>query len=282
LVVAFFVFGLGQATFHAQSTNLITTAFPTAKGRAMGIHGIGGSIGNFTAPILITFLIGLTSWRNATLMLTLPALLVFILLGFWLTEPPRPKKVDEKKFSFSAHLLFLALNFGLIYMVYVGFLTFLPTYLVENGATLEQAGRISAFMLFVGFFAQPLGGLIYDKLGGRFLFGASSLLASLGLFLFTSGTFLPVVVTIALIGVAATATFPVTLAMASEIAKGNNVGASVGFVFGVSGVLSSFAPALTGYTADSLGLLQSFRLLIVLAGLAFVVAFFLPKQKLEA
>ncbi|MEK6221033.1 MAG: MFS transporter, partial [Chloroflexota bacterium] len=52
LLGAFFVFGLGQATYHAQSTNLITKAFPDSRGRSMGIHGVGGSIGNFLSPTI--------------------------------------------------------------------------------------------------------------------------------------------------------------------------------------------------------------------------------------
>ena len=44
LVVFSFLYGLGETTFHAQSTGYITTVFEEGKGRAMGIHGLGGSI----------------------------------------------------------------------------------------------------------------------------------------------------------------------------------------------------------------------------------------------
>ena len=144
---------------------------------------------------------------------------------------------------------------------------------------LGQAGLIAAFMLFVGFLAQPAGGYIFDKLGGRFLFSTSSLLVGAGLLLFSSETAIPSIIPIMIIGAAATATFPVALAMGSAIAKPETVGASVGFVFGVSAVLSSFTPALTGYTADSFGLQFSFRLLVVLAILSFAVSFFLPGKQ---
>jgi len=69
--------------------------------------------------------------------------------------------------------------------------------------------------------------------------------------------------------------------MGSEIARPETVGASVGFVFGLSGVLASFTPALIGYTADSFGLQSSFRLLVVLAALSFSVSFLLPGKRLE-
>ncbi len=281
LLGAFFIFGLGQATFHAQSTNFITRAFPHSRGRAMGIHGIGGSIGNFSAPLITTFLITVLGWRYATSLLAIPGLLVIVFLGYMLSEPPKAPTIAKGTPVISAKLLLLALNFGLIFMVYIGFLTFLPTFLVENGSTLAQAGLIAAFMLFVGFLAQPTGGFIYDKLGGRFLFAASSVLAGVGLLLFTVESNIPSIIFIVIIGAAATATFPVALAMGSEIARGESVGVSVGFVFGVSGVLASFAPALTGYAADSFGLQTSFRLLVVLAIFSLGVSFFLPGKRLK-
>jgi len=281
LLMAFFVFGLGQTTFHAQSTNFIAKAFPYARGRSMGIHGIGGSIGNFSAPLMITFLITALSWRDAITLLAVPGLVVIVFFGYMLSEPAKGGVIVKGSSIISARLLILALNFGLIYMLYIGFLTFLPTFLVENGSSLRQAGLLAACMLFVGFLAQPAGGFIYDKLGGRFLFATSSLLAGGGVLMFTFDNNIPSILFIIMVGAATTATFPVALAMGSEIATGETVGATVGFVFGVSGVLASFVPALTGYMADSLGLQTSFRLLVILAVLSFAVSFFLPSRRFE-
>lgn len=231
LLVAFIVFGLGQATFHAQSTNLITKAFPQSKGRSMGLHGIGGSIGNFSAPLVATFLITALSWRFALGLLAVPGLLMILVFKYFLSEPPKVQKKSNGIPVISTDLLLLALNIGLIFMAFEGFLTFLPTFLVESGSSLGEAGLIAALMLFMGFLAQPGGGYIYDKLGGRFLIAASSLLTSVGLLFFSSQSNVYPIIFIVLIGVAVQATYPVALAMASEIAKGENVGASVGFVF---------------------------------------------------
>ncbi|UCD41329.1 MAG: MFS transporter [Chloroflexota bacterium] len=282
LLAALFVFGLGQATFHAQSTNLITRAFPRSRGRSMGIHGIGGSIGHFSAPILATLLITALGWRYATSLLVIPGLVIIIFLGYMLSEPPKAQKMAKGTPIISARLLVLTLNIGLIYMAYIGFLAFLPTFLVENGSSLTQAGLITATMFFVGVLAQPAGGFIYDRLGGRLMFASSSLLAGLGLLFFTLESSIHPIIFIIIIGAAVQATYPVSLAMGSELAKGDNVGVSVGFVFGVSGVLAAFAPALTGYAADSFGLLASFRLLVILAVLALAVSFFLPGKQLDS
>lgn len=282
LLIAFLVFGLGKATFHAQSTNFITRVYPHSKGRSMGIHGIGGSIGNFSAPIIVTSLITALSWRNTVALLAIPGLLMIVFLGYMLSEPPKIQTAAKGVPIISSKLLLLAASFGLLSMTFNGFLTFLPTYLVENGSSLGQAGLISAFMLFVGFLAQPAGGLIYDKFGGRFLFATSSLLTGVGLLFFTTENNMPSIIFIVMIGAAVQAAYPVVLAMGSEIAVSGTVGASVGFLLGVSGVLASFTPALIGYAADSFGLQISFRLLIILAVLSFSVSFFLPGKRLES
>ena len=89
ILAAWFVYGLGIATFHAQSTNFLTSAFPENKGRAMGIHGIGGAIGNFSVPLVVTFLITAVAWRGTALLLAIPGLLVAIMLSKVLTEAPK-------------------------------------------------------------------------------------------------------------------------------------------------------------------------------------------------
>ncbi|MEM7344301.1 MAG: MFS transporter [Chloroflexota bacterium] len=279
VLLAFFIFGLGQTTFHPQSTNFITNAFPDAKGRAMGIHGIGGSIGNFSAPLAVTFLLTAFGWRYALFFLAIPGLLMLPFLGGLLSEPPKPKEIVRQTFQVTPILILLSLNFALIFMAYRGFLIFLPTYLVETGSTLQQAGYIAALMLFVGFLAQPIGGYVYDRLGGRFVMIVTSILTGVAILLFTMDSGLPSLIFIIIVGMAGTATFPVSLAMASDVSDGKNVGANVGFVFGASGVLGAFIPAITGYAADNWGLQLSFRLLVIVAVASLVMALFLPGHK---
>src|SRR5262249_13170218 len=73
LLVASLVCGLGGTSYHPQSTGFLTKAFPSTKGRAMGIHGWGGSIGNFLAPLVVTLLVARWGWRPALLGLAIPA-----------------------------------------------------------------------------------------------------------------------------------------------------------------------------------------------------------------
>ena len=151
--MAGFIYGLGETTFHAQSTNYITSAYTENKGRAMGFHGLGGSIGNFAAPITAALFIAAFNWRQAALLLAVPAIIVII--GLALNLQPG-KKNDQLAFGkgISRNLILLGINFGLITMLYRGFLAFLPAWLLENNMPLVSAGAITSLMLIIGVIAH--------------------------------------------------------------------------------------------------------------------------------
>lgn len=276
LLMACFIYGLGEGTFHPQSTNFITRTFPESRGWAMGIHGLGGSIGNFSAPVVVTLLIAAFGWRESAYLLAIPSVLVMALLASILTEPEKVQ-LGGQEVGVTWSVLLLALNFGMVLMLYKGFLTFLPKFLIDTGSSINEAGLISSLMLLAGLLTQPIGGMMYDKFGGRTVFIGCSILSGGALWLFTlSSGFASVLFTL-LIGASISALFPVALAMASEMSNGGNVGLNVGLVFGISGTLSALTPIFSGYTADIFNLTLSFRLLIGLAMLATVIAIFLPR-----
>jgi MFS transporter, FSR family, fosmidomycin resistance protein len=275
VMLASLLCGLGAATFHPQSTHFLSRAFPQSKGRAMGVHGWGGSIGNFLAPVGVAFLVSWVGWRQGVMLLIIPGICIALLLGRLLDEP-KDTQVTRFGKGLSKDLVLVAATFALLTMVLRGFLTFLPTFLVEQGATITQAGLFTSLMLCVGLVSQPLGGVVYDHAGGRAIFFACALATGIGLLAFTQATGAMMIVCTVVIGFFVSALFPVSLAMGSDIAKGNQVGMSVGVIFGLSSTLAAFTPALMGYVADGVGLQRSFSLLIALAFLGALLALALP------
>ena len=277
LIAASFIYGLGETTFHAQSTNYITTAFTEKKGRAMGVHGIGGSLGNFAAPAATAFLIAAIYWRLAALVLALPAIILTIVLTIVL-KPGRQN--DQLVFGkgVGRGLVLLGINFGLITMLYRGFLAFLPTWLLENNMPLTSAGVITSLMLLVGVIAQPIGGVIFDQFGGKVVFVISPIIAGLALLAMTTVEGWLVILFIVIVGASITMVFPVALTMASSFNGAASAGMSVGLVFGISATMSSFTPLLTGLLADQFGLDSALQLLIILPLLATLMTLFLHSQ----
>jgi cyanate permease len=243
----------------------------------MGIHGWGGSIGNFLAPIVVSALVSLVGWRQGVMLLIIPGLCTAFLLWHLLDEP-HEVKVTSFSTGLNKDLVLVAVTFALLSMVLKGFLTFLPMFLVEQGSTLAQAGFSTSLMLCVGLVAQPLGGAVYDRVGGRTVFFVCAVATGIGVLAFTHSTGRMLMAWTMVVGFFVAALFSVSLALGSAIAKENGVGMSVGVIFGLSSTLSAFTPALMGYVADRVGLLRSFSLLIVFAFLAAFLAMALPRQ----
>jgi FSR family fosmidomycin resistance protein-like MFS transporter len=275
VLLASLVCGLGAATFHPQSTHFLSRAFPQHKGRAMGVHGWGGSIGNFLAPLGVAFLVSWVGWRYGLMLLVIPGVCMALLLGRLLSEPPA---AQSSRFStgLSKELLLLAVTFALLTMVLRGFLIFLPILLVEQGASITRAGFFTSLMLCVGLVSQPLGGMVYDRLGGRTIFFVCALATGCSLLAFGYATGAMMIGCTMVIGFFVSALFPVSLALGSDMARANQIGMSVGMIFGLSSTLAAFTPALMGYVADVVGLQQSFGLLIGLAFLGALLALGLP------
>ena len=282
VMLASLLCGLGAATFHPQSTHFLSRAFPQSKGRVMGIHGWGGSVGNFLAPVLVGFLVSYVGWRHGMILLLLPGVAMALVLGRLLREPEAIQTSHVGKWL-NKDLLLVAVTFALLSMVLRGFLTFLPIVFVEQGSTIAQAGLFTSLMLGVGLVSQPLGGVVYDRLGGRTIFLVCALATGLGLLAFSRTTGAMMLVCTVAIGFFVSALFPVSLAMGSDVARGNQVGLSVGVIFGLSSTLAAFTPAWMGYVADLVGLQQAFSLLVALAFLGTLLALALPgKQRAMA
>jgi FSR family fosmidomycin resistance protein-like MFS transporter len=165
-------------------------------------------------------------------------------------------------------------------MLFRGFLAFLPTGLLENNMPLVSAGVITSHMLITGVIAQPMGGVIFDRFGGKAVFVISPIIAGLALLIMTwvEGWF--VLFLIVIVGASITIIFPVALTMATTLNGVARAGMSVGLVFGISTTMSSFTSLLTGLLADQFGLDSALRLLIALPLLATRMTLLLVSQKM--
>jgi FSR family fosmidomycin resistance protein-like MFS transporter len=278
LVMASLLCGLGASTYHPQATAILVRNYPTDRGRTMGIHGWGGSVGAFIAPLSVALLVTALGWRTALFVLAIPGLIVAGMI--WRgVEESNPNVEARLRGGISGDIWRLAITFALLSMVIRGFLTFLPTFLVERGSTLSQAGLLTTFILVVGLIAQPLGGVAYDRLGGRRVFFAASVATSLSLGFFAVSSGWLVLVAVAAVAFFVFSMFPVSLAMGSDLAGVERTGIGVGIIFGVSGLSGAAVQPIVGGIADRTGLQVALSLLIVVAVMSAVVALTLPSGR---
>ncbi|MGI9607094.1 MAG: MFS transporter, partial [Acidimicrobiales bacterium] len=158
--------GLGAATYHPQATAFIVTAFPQRRGRMLGIHGWGGSAGHFLAPAVVVLAVDRFEWRPAMAMIAVPLALTAVVLRTRLPETA-PSAGVTMRGALTRPLVLVAVTFGLVALIGRSFLNFFVKMLVDEGWAETDAGVLLTIFLLGGAVSQPIGGLAYDRLGGR-------------------------------------------------------------------------------------------------------------------
>jgi len=281
IVVVSLLCGLGQASYHPQASALIVDAYPERRGRSLGIHGWGGSIGHFTAPAAVVFMVAAFGWRWAMAAVAVPMLLAAALSRFRLQETV-PSPNATLRGAISRPLVMAALAFGLVGIVGQSFKIFVVKMLVDEGWSETSAGVLLTVILIGGAISQPLGGWAFDRIGGpRVLqIAAVGTIALIALFSVSSGALS--LVAVAGISFFQFSLFPVSLAQASRLASSERTGGATGLVFGISGLMTAITQPAVGALGEAL---DDIRLALVwlmpAAIIGLVLASLMPESETQ-
>ena len=191
LVVARLLFGIGEAGAFPNTSRSFARWFPVAeKGNAHGWVFMGTRMGGAITPPLVVALMTAFGWRRTFFMF---GVLGVIWAWFWwrwfrdepaqhpdvnatelaMIESGREAHLEAGRFDWAALLspnllLVYGMYFTMGYTLYFN-LTWLPTYLKDvRGFTLQQAGWLSAVVLFTGGVMTYVGGKLTDHLVKRY------------------------------------------------------------------------------------------------------------------
>jgi MFS family permease len=183
LTAALVVLGACAGLHHPSGLSLVTRGVHGAdRGRALGIHGMGGSLGEALAPVGAALAARALGWRYGFAAASALALLCAVLV-LALDEPggePHAARVEGHRANVATALrgfwqhpalrwLLLASAAG--GFAYRGAMTFLPLHLSSGapGGALAGAGLIT-LVLLAGTAAQLVGGNLADRLPRERLF----------------------------------------------------------------------------------------------------------------
>lgn len=185
------VAGLLGAGVFVPGVRLVSGWFPPEeRGTALGILSIGGSVGLITSSTLSPYIATIIGWRGTIMGIGLLGLTLTAVLWVTLKDNEAEDRTggDGDLRDVLADRSFWAL--GLIQMARLGanyaFIAWLPLLLREEfGMSLVAAG--AAFSLFnvAGMAANPLGGIISDRLGERIVLLVSFAVLAVSTFAFT-------------------------------------------------------------------------------------------------
>jgi len=204
LIVFLILMGLMTGGYHPASTPMILSSVdPKLRGRALGLHLLGGNSSFFVAPLVAGGVMALWpsfGWRGPFLVLAVPTAIFGLIFYIYLTrrggkghaEAARQRAAAEKppqpgyKRRLTAYMIMMVLGGGAGMSVNA----FLTLYMVDNlGATDSQAAMLMSIMYIPGLVGGTiLGGWISDRIGTVKVIVATSIISGLIIFGIRSAT----------------------------------------------------------------------------------------------
>jgi MFS transporter, FSR family, fosmidomycin resistance protein len=199
LLVCLLLMGVMTGGYHPASTPLILASVDKEhRGKALGLHLIGGNSSFFIAPLVAGPILAVWGWRGSFLALAAPTAIFGLIFYFYLTrksgrmhieaakkkmESDRPPQPGYQR-RLIAYLAMMILAGGAGMTVQA----FLSLYIVDVlGASNAKAAMLMSILFIPGLIGAPfLGGYISDKIGTVKVIIATSLISGLIIFAINS------------------------------------------------------------------------------------------------
>ena len=279
--------------YHPTANSLISKSFKGRVSEAMGLHGVGGTLGTVLTPTIAWF-IGATfgwPWAFVTFGVLCMLLSFFFLKNFGKSENRSisgGRIIDALKIRELWILLIFNVAIGLFMK---GVELYFPKYLQTNkligfGLTEDERGMWASIaftlVLAVGVPAQWIGGKAADKFGSKKVLIATSTgvcLSLLSLLLFPF-PIIGITIFIVLYGLSFYAHQPALNSLTGFCCPQNQRGAVYGIFFFTSFGIGSLSQSIAGYIADNYGGLgTAFYMLTAFALAALLLSLKLPKRR---
>jgi len=194
MVVFLVLLGLMGGGYHPAAAPLVSASVePKNRGRALGLHQIGGSCSYFAGPLIAAAIAATLGWRGSFIVVSIPVIILgivlYALLGRWGYAKKAEYRTPSGGGSHPETLPTQALDrwrylvpFIILAIVVEALLNstiqFIPLFLVDHfSRSKEAAAALLSIVYSSGFWAGPLGGYLSDRFGRVPVLLVTSLLA---------------------------------------------------------------------------------------------------------
>lgn len=245
IVLGSILLGVGQSTYHPLGAFIISQSYSGSKSASyMGINGSLGSLGRALFPTVIVLFITLFGYSLGLGYLGILAIVVAILIQFFLRDFNRgPVIKSEKKNklekSFLAFVIYLTSLSFLRAVFFNGTMLYIPQYFVEITKSHTLMGIIMTVSLLMAVIGQPLFGHLTSLWGGRVVVAITTIFSILffAIFLLYSKILLVSVIAFAAYSLFSLTSFPVLMGYVNQKVPKEVSTVSGGIVWGIGVVL---------------------------------------------
>jgi MFS family permease len=178
-LIAFLVIAaiLGGGYHPAASAAVSASVSPDNRGKALGIHLIGGTSAFWIVPLIAAPIATAWEWRSSFLILSIPTMVLGVVLYMLISRRAQvqradPQAGDKASSALPAKVQWRKLAPFLIISIATGIMVqsvsaYLSLFAVDHlGVSEANAARLMALTPLVGLFAAPMGGYLSDRFGG--------------------------------------------------------------------------------------------------------------------
>ncbi len=269
ILLLLLVAGISNTFFHVPSPVIIKDVAGTEIGKGMSYYMLGGELARTLGPLLITTAIsfwGLEgSWRVMPIGIATSVILYFKLKH--VHSAPIKKREKGANEVLIKHYKLFSLIAGISFfrgLIHISLTLFLPTYLMQNGASLWLSGIAVSTLQLAGAIGTFFAGSLSDKMGREKILLICSIINPILMALFMISTTWLKFPILVLIGLSLFANGPIMLALVQSTNTDRPSlmnGVYMALNFGVSSLVS----LLIGFVGDNIGLKSTFYSSIVLS-----------------
>ncbi|MEW6143341.1 MAG: MFS transporter [Chloroflexota bacterium] len=282
LLICLVLMGIAGGGYHPSTPPLISAAVPPQnRGRALGLHMIGGAAAYFLAPLSGAAIAVFLGWRGPFLVLGIPAFLFGLVLYRTLgrrlpqvkaapsseTARHKPVKTTDRRLA-----AFIAMSTS-AQAVTGSVVAFMALFIVDaHGVSTGAAAAMVSLTALAGLFAGPVGGWLSDRFGTVPVATVVCLLAGPMIFLLDlSPTVAAVAVVLLAIGTIGHVRMPVTenYLVSSTSDRTRSTWLGVYYFAGMEG--SGILTPVVGFMIDRFGFQTSFEVMAAVLMVIVVV-----------
>lgn len=273
LLACLVLMGMMGGGYHPASTTMISAVTePKARGRALGLHLVGGSFSYFLAPLIAAGIAVVWGWRSPFIAMSILSISIGIILHVMLRKRVSTQKTAARDTSVLTEappapgsmrrLITVIVLSSLTMAVAMSIVSFFPLFLVDTFGTSKETAAASMSLVFaMAFWAGPLAGYLSDRLGHLAIIISTCVVASIVIYLLNVVSYgFGTVVVLVLIGTVTSFSTIVAQSYIVDQSPAKKRSTMLGFYFFGSMEGTGVLTPLLGYLIDQFGFNTSFTI----------------------